>query len=193
MWRKQTGGPKERDTYPDWGRGYALPDDLSWIDVSIYTDTGAYRLDYENFAKCIPITRYLSLASGLGRQIVLAHQSFPLLEAVVSVDDDEMLHKSVKNLPVSLKLMRGTIIQAIEKLNEEGEPPFSMIAIENTPIHGITNEYIPLIKNLLVPGGLLAFVGDTTPTYGLWKHEGFTNLTGDHNWSMVQGLFQNNE
>lgn len=189
MWRKPR---KEDDPYTDAGRYYKLPDDLSWITSSPYSDTWVYQQEYEVIAKLVSVTRYLSLGSGLGRHIVIAYGCFPYLQSVVSVDHQLFLRESVRRLPIDIRLVRNTIAGAISELHQEGAQPFDFIAVENVREHGLDNISLPALKGLLVAGGLLAFVGDTYPTLGLWSDSDLTNLTGSQAWISVRGLFQKN-
>lgn len=185
MWQRR----KEADAYTDWGRYHQLPDDLSWVDHKAYPGTQAYRKDYQGLAQLISVTRYLSLGSGLGRQIALAYECFPQLQSVVSVDHKMFLHQSIKRLPIALTPIRSTIARAILALQLKNYQ-FDLVAVENVPNHGIVEALIPSLKGLLIPNGLLAFVGDTYPTSGLWQDPGFTNLLNSHPWITVEGLFQ---
>jgi hypothetical protein len=124
--------------FTDHGRGFTLPKDLSWINHPPYRETTPLYLgDYQMLGKMLPtLETYLSLGSGLGRQIILAYSVFPRLRSVTSVDNHLFLHQSVKELPINFRLIHGQISNVVKSLKQEAVQ-FDLVAIENVREHGL--------------------------------------------------------
>lgn len=184
----------------DWGVYHIDPKhpDTSWINHEKYPDTEAYFYDYGKISDLgHRVERYLSLGSGLGRHIVIAHQTFSELEEVVSVDNKVDLHSSVIALPLSIKTMKLEIVTALVELDQEGEK-FDAIIYENVasmPVNYYADtEDVKLLARLLHPNGWVASLGHVPLFEQGFKESGlFRKLYhrhDNHNWLTLINLFQ---
>lgn len=144
--------------------------DTEWIDdEDLFPEAEVDRKLFRKFREYIqqagaPVRRYLSVGSGIGRHIALAHEIFPEISRVTSIDWKTPLHPSVLRLGFDIQVCRMIAFDAIEKLAADG-CAFDLVCFENIGDKFVltrtkNNHAYGALAQIVAPGGFVGVVGD---------------------------------